>query len=299
MVRLRLNGLLALKLVAEKRSFAAAAPELGISAPAMSQLIKHLETKLGVVLLTRTTRAVTPTAAGERFLKEAGPAIDTILNVLDSLSSEAEKPSGLLRLNVLKLAYPLHIEPLIASFSKKYPDVSVECYLDDAPSDVVQEGFDAGVRLSDILAKDMVAIKLFGPVKFITVASPKYLAKMGRPMHPRDLHTHRCIVGRSGASRLYDRWEFEQKSGDFEVHVKASLITNDPLLMVNCAVNGLGVMYATEELVREKLKSGKLEAILSQFATSSAGYYLYYPSRSQVQPKLRAFIEHVRSHEKK
>lgn len=291
----RLNGLLALKLVAEKRNFAAAAAQIGISAPAMSQLIKQLEARLGVVLLTRTTRAVTLTEAGERFIREAGPAIDTILNVLDSISDQATKPSGLLRLNVIKLAYPRHVEPLIARFVKKYPEVSVECFLEDNPTNVFESGFDAGVRLSDILAKDMVALKLFGPVRFITVASPKYLDKVGRPKHPRDLHLHRCIVGRVNSSTLYDRWEFEQKGRDFEVHVKASYILNDPISMVDAAVDDMGVLYTTEDLVQDKIKSKKLEVILSSFATSSGGFYLYYPSRSQVQPKLRAFIDHVKA----
>jgi DNA-binding transcriptional LysR family regulator len=291
----RLNGLVALKLVAEKRNFAAAAAQIGISAPARSKLRKQVESRLGVVLLTRTTRAVTLTEAGERFIREAGPAIDTILDVLDSLSDQAAKPSGLLRLNVIKLAYPLHVEPLIAGFVKKYPEVSVECLLDDDPTNVFENGFDAGIRLSDILAKDMVALKLFGPVRFITVAAPKYLDKAGRPKHPRDLHAHRSIVGRVNSSNLYDRWEFEQKGVDFEVHVKASYILNDPISMVNAAVNEMGVLYTTEDLVQEKIKSRKLEVILSPFATSSGGYYLYYPSRSQVQPKLRAFIDHIKS----
>lgn len=289
-----LDGLLALKLVAEKRNFTAAATQLGISPSAVSQIIKQLESRVGVALLNRTTRSTSLTEAGEHFLNQAGPAMDQILVALETVGALASKPSGLLRINMPRVVYPTHLEPIVTSFIKKYPDVCVEVFFEDQASDVVENGFDAGIRLSDILAKDMIAIKLYGPVRFVVVGAPKYFNKVGRPKHPKDLLAHNCIRIRMGRSGLYDRWEFEHKGKEFQVHVKGSLILNDSLVMQQAVVDGTGVMYTTEESVAEKLKSGKLEAVLQQYSPSSAGFHLYFPARSQVQPKLRAFIEHIK-----
>lgn len=287
-----LDGLLALKLVAEKRNFTAAALEMGITASAVSQIVKQLEARVGVPLLSRTTRATTLTEAGERFLAQVGPAVQQILSALREAGSLAQKPSGLLRLNTLRMAYPLFLAPRILSFTKKYPEVSVEVSLEDHPFDVFEKGFDAGIRISDILAKDMVAIKLFGPLRFVVAGSPKYIKRRGRPSHPKDLLSHDCIRLRSGDA-LYERWDFEQKGKAFQVNVKGSLILNEPFWAKEAAAKGAGLVYVTEDSIRDDLDSGKLDVVLSSFAPSSSGYYLYYPSRSQVQPKLRAFIEHV------
>jgi DNA-binding transcriptional LysR family regulator len=290
----QLDGLLALKLVAEKRNFTAAAEELEISPSAVSQLVKQLESRLGVALLSRTTRSTSLTEAGEQFLNLAGPALDQILVALEAVGSYAQKPSGLLRLNMPRVIYPSLLAPIITSFTKKYPDVCVEVFFEDQASDIVESGFDAGIRLSDILAKDMVAIKLIGPVKFVTAGAPKYFNKMGRPKHPKDLLMHNCMRIRLGSAGLYDRWEFEQKGKAFQVQVKGSLIFNDSLVMSNAACEGAGILYTTEDAIADKVRSGKLEIVLNQFAPTSAGFYLYYPKRSQVLPKLRAFIDHLR-----
>lgn len=289
-----LDGLIALRLVADKRNFTAAADELGITASGVSQIIKQLESRLGVALLSRTTRSTSLTEVGEQFLAQAGPALDQILTALEAVGSYAQKPSGLLRLNMPRLIYPTYLAPIIASFSKKYPDVCVEIFFEDQTSDIVESGFDAGVRLSDILAKDMVAIKLFGPVKFVVAGAPKYFNKMGRPKYPKDLLSHNCMPIRLGRSGLYDRWEFEHKGEAFQVQVKGSLIFNDSLVMRDAAVDGVGIIYTTEDSIADKLKAGKLEIVLSQFSATSAGFYLYYPNRAQVQPKLRAFIDHLK-----
>jgi DNA-binding transcriptional LysR family regulator len=290
----QLDGLLALKLVAEKRNFSAAATELGISPSAVSQAIKQLESKLGVSLLSRTTRSTSLTEAGESFLAQAGPAMDQILLALGQVGNYAQRPSGLLRLNIPRLVYPSYLAPKIVSFRKKYPEISVELYFEDAVSDMVAGGFDAGIRLSDVLEKDMVATKLVGPVRFVTAASPKYLNKAGRPKHPKDLLSFDCIVPRINKDRLYDRWEFEQKGTEFSVHVKSSMIMNDSGFSAKAAMDGLGIIYTFEDAIKDKIESGKLEVILSQYQTSSAGFYLYYPKRSQVLPKLRAFIDHIK-----
>ncbi len=294
MDRNQLDGLIALKLIAEKKNFTAAADELGITPPAISKMIKQLESKLGVSLLARTTRSMSLTEAGERFLNDAGPALDQILAAMDNVGSYAQKPSGLLRLNLPRAVCPT-IFPIISSFIKKYPDVSIELYFEDAVSDVVEKGFDAGIRLSDILAKDMVAVKLYGPVKFVTSASPKYLNKMGRPKHPKDLLQHNCIRFKFESGYMYDRWEFESKGKEFQVQIKGSLIMNDPLILKNACVDGHGVMYTSYDSIEDLVKSGKLEVILEQYAAKSEGFYLYYPKRSQVMPKLRAFIDHIKN----
>ncbi len=287
------NGLLALKVVADTRNFTAAAKRLGVSPSAVSQTIKQLEQRLGVALLSRTTRSTSLTEVGERFLSQAGPAFDQILAALENVSTYAEKPSGLLRLNLPRQVYSFYVAPLVASFTQKYPEITVELFFEDQASDVVEKGFDAGIRLSDILAKDVVAIKLFGPVRFVTAASPQYLDTMGRPEHPKDLLLHNCIRPRLGAG-IYERWEFEHQGKEFQVQVKGSLILNDSLLMRDAAIKGAGIIYSTEEAIRGDVYSGKLEIVLDQFACTSTGFYLYYPKRSQVLPKLRAFIEHIK-----
>ena len=290
----QLDGLLALKLVAEKLNFSAAAKELNVSPSAISQAIKQLESRLGVALLSRTTRSTSMTEAGRRFLDQAGPAMEQILAAIKDVGTYAEKPSGLLRLNMAQVIYPTYLAPYVSSFIKKYPDVTVEIFFEDGLSDVVREGFDAGIRLSDILAKDVVAMKLFGPVRFVTVGSPKYFAKHGRPKHPKDLLIHNCIRGRLG-STIYERWEYDHKGKELQVLVKGSLIFNDSLQMLKAASEGLGLIYTIEEAVRDKVESKKLEIVLDAFAPKSDGFYLYYPQRSQVLPKLRAFIDHIKN----
>ena len=292
----QLDGLVAFKLVADKQNFAAAAAILKISPSALSQAIKSLEARLGVVLLSRTTRTTRLTEAGQRFLQQAGPAIDQILGALKELDDSAQKPTGLLRLNMPRLVYPSYLAPIIASFTQRYPEVAVEVFLEDGTSDVIAAGFDAGIRLSDILARDMVATKLFGPIRFVTAGAPAYFAKAGRPMHPRDLLAHNCIRGRLGLQRLYDRWEFERDGVALDVQVRGSLIMNDSYLMVQAASDGMGIIYTMQGAIRNELAAGTLELVLEDFAATSAGFFLYYPKASQAMPKLKAFIEHTRGY---
>jgi DNA-binding transcriptional LysR family regulator len=291
----QLDGLLALKLVADKRNFTAAAQALRVSPSAISKMIRQLETRLGVTLLTRTTRTTSLTEAGERFLSQAGPGLELILAAMEDAGSLADKPAGRLRLNAPQMIYPNFLKGVVSSFSKKYPDVSVEIFLENAATDVFERGFDAGIRVSDILAKDMVALKLFGPIRWVVAGAPEYLDTFGRPKHPKDLLSHNCICGGAG-NRVYDRWEFESKGKAFEVQVKGSLILNDLLLALDATLDGVGLIYSTEDLILDKVEAGSLEIVLSEYAPTSAGYYLYYPQRSQVHPKLRAFIEHVREY---
>jgi DNA-binding transcriptional LysR family regulator len=293
----QLDGLLALKLVADKRNFTAAAQALRVSPSAISKMIRQLETRLGVTLLTRTTRTTSLTEAGERFLSQAGPALELILAAMEDAGSLAEKPAGRLRLNAPQMIYPNFLKEVVSSFSRKYPDVTVEIFFENAATDVFERGFDAGIRVSDILAKDMVALKLFGPIRWVVAGAPGYLDRFGRPKHPKDLLSHNCICGGAG-NRVYDRWEFESKGKAFEVQVKGSLILNDLLLVLDATLDGAGLVYTTEDLIIDKVEAGSLEIVLGEYAPTSTGYYLYYPQRSQVHPKLRAFIEHVKAYQK-
>lgn len=293
MTKDQLDGLLALKLVAERRSFTAAASALGISPSAISQIIRQVERRVGVALFTRTTRSMSLTEAGERFLAQAAPAITQIMDAMEDLRSYARKPAGLLRINAPRAVYS-YLAAVLTSFNEHYPDITVELCFEDGQSDIVGGGFDAGIRLSDILAKDMIALKLYGPVKFVTSAAPSYLQRQGRPKHPKDLLSHNCLRNRLG-QRLYDDWEFEHKGKDFQVQVTGSLIFNDSTLMMKAAVDGAGVIYNAEDAIREEVSAGRLEVILKPFAATSTGFYLYYPRQSHASPKLRAFIEHVKS----
>jgi DNA-binding transcriptional LysR family regulator len=293
----QLDGLLALKLVADKRNFTAAAQALRVSPSAISKMIRQLETRLGVTLLTRTTRTTSLTEAGERFLSQAGPALELILAAMEDAGSLAEKPAGRLRLNAPQMIYPNFLKEVVSSFTRTYPDVSVEIFLENAATDIFERGFDAGIRVSDILAKDMVALKLFGPIRWVVAGAPEYLDRFGRPKHPKDLLSHNCICGGAG-NRVYDRWEFESKGKAFEVQVKGSLILNDLLLVLDATLDGVGLVYSTEDLIIDKVDAGSLEIVLGEYAPTSTGYYLYYPQRSQVHPKLRAFIEHVKAYQK-
>lgn len=287
----QLDGLLAFKLVAEKKNFTSASDELGVSTSAISQMITQLEKRMNVALFTRTTRSVSLTEAGIKFYEQTAGPLEQILIAQEQVRTYASKPSGLLRLNMPRVLYSSYLAPIITSFSEKYPDITLELHFEDEASDIFEKGFDAGIRLSDILAKDMVAIKLFGPIHFVVAGTPKYLNKKGRPKHPKDLLTHNCLRVRLG-NYIYERWEFEDKGKDFQVQVKGSMIFNDSLILMEAALDNAGLVYATEEAIKKYAKSGKLEIVLEKYKTTSDGFYLYFPKKAQVLPKLRAFIDH-------
>lgn len=290
----QLNGLIALKAVAEKKNFTLGAEALGISPSAISQAIRSLEKRLGVALLSRTTRSTSLTEAGVRFFNEAGPAIDQIIAAMNNVGTYAKKPSGKLRINLPRVTYPDILEPIVESFIKKYPEITIELFFEDELSDLVEGGFDAGIRLTELTAKDMVAMKIFGPITHVVAGSPKYFNKVGRPKHPKELINHNCLNFRFGKASIYERWEFEHKGKEFQVQVQGSMISNDSVSLLKSAAKGIGVFYCIKEMIQDEIKTGKLEIVLEQYACKGDGFYLYFPKGSQVLPKLRVFIDHLK-----
>ena len=294
--RNQLDGVEAFLRVAERRSFRAAADDLGLSPSAISQTIRTLEARVGVPLLTRTTRSVGLTEAGERFLEQAQPAFAGLTAAFEAARSFGERPAGLLRLNVPRAAIPFLIEPVMEGFTGAYPDVEVEICGEDELIDLVERGFDAGIRMGDYLEADMIGIRLTPPFRLVVAGSPDYFARHGRPSEPADLRGHRCIRSRAPTTGAIFRWHFDVAGQPLEMSVGGPLIVNDLDVARAAALRGVGLAYLAEPLVTEHLAAGRLELALEDYAAWSPGAYLYYPSRTQMLPKLRAFIDFIREH---
>jgi len=289
-----LDGVEAFLSVAQHRSFRRAAAELGVTPSAISQAVRAFEARLGAALFIRTTRSVGLTEAGARFLSRAKPAFEELVAAGQGARELGQRPSGLLRLTVPPAVVPIVLEPLIASFCQAYPEVEVEIATSEKLVDLAAEGFDAGVRLGQFIAADMVAVPLTRPFRLIIVGSPDYLARTHRPERPDDLRQHACLRLRrsNGALAL---WSLSDKGRAIEIAVSGPLIAHDFPTMLGAAIEGVGLAQAPEPIAAEALKAGKLVPVLEQFAPTAPGVFLYYPGRRQVLPKLRAFIDHVKS----
>lgn len=290
-----MDALPAFLLVAERRSFKAAALELGVSPSAVSQTIRALEERLGVALLQRTTRSVGLTEAGERFLHWARPALEGLGQAFDAVSSLAEKPSGLLRLNAARGFIGAVINRVIPSFLAANPDVQIEIWADDGLTDIVARGFDAGFRMGESLEADMIAVRVSPPFRFSVVGSPDYFARHGRPATPQDLIRFPCIRFRHTTSQSIYRWEFMAGNHPVNVVIDGPIIVNDTSVNVASALNGIGLAYVAEPLVQNEIDGGALETVLEKYLPMTPGVFMYFPSRSQAMPKLRAFIDHMRA----
>ncbi len=288
-----LDGMEAFLRVAARRSFRAAAEDLGVTPSAVSQSVRALEDRMGVALLTRTTRSVGLTEAGQRLLDDAGPAFQSLAAAYDAARTFGDRPAGLLRINMPRATIPLVIEPVIASFCEQYPDVDVEIAGEDGLIDLAESGFDAGIRIGELLDADMVAVRLSDPFRYVLVAAPDYLARQGRPASLADLKTHDCLRMRY-QSGVIAPWSFEDGNREVEVTIKGRLICNDVQTLHALARQGLGIAYVSEPLVAEHIGSGGLEILLEGRGSSSPGLFLHYPGRKQVAPKLRAFIDHLK-----
>lgn len=275
--------------VAERKGFAAAAKQLGTTRSNVSHAVRLVEDRLGTPLFARSTRSVALTEAGETLLARLAPAIEDMDSAWDDLSSRKGKPSGLLRITISRVSQSA-LTPLVIEMARRYPDVRVELFTDDALSDVVGEGFDAGVRSGDIIAGDMVSVRVTPPFRTMIVASPDYIARKGRPKTIADLEKHDLIGYRLTSGKGLWRWELQDKGHAVEFEPRGPVVVNDSPHGVALAIAGVGIAYAWEMSAREPLTDGRLIELLPRHSTQKPGLFLYFPKRASMAPKLRAFI---------
>jgi DNA-binding transcriptional LysR family regulator len=277
--------------VVEQGSFVRAAAHLGVTPSALSQTIRQLEERLGVRLLNRTTRSVAPTAVGERLYQRFRPSVEELEAAVAEAVSTRERPAGMLRINAPRSAAIGLIAPRLGRFHRSNPDVVLDITVDDRLTDIVAGRYDAGIRLGERLEKDMVAVRLTDEMEMMAVASPDYVARFGTPQTPDDLHAHACLNWRWPSDGTLYRWEFEEDGREFEVAVDGPLIANDVEVVLQAALQGIGIAYTSHEWIEGWLQQGKLIRVLERFSPKFPGMYLYYPSRRQQPPALRAFID--------
>lgn len=290
-----LDGLKVFVAVAEEKGFSAAAVKLGMSPSAVSQTIRQLEHRFGQALFNRTTRSVGLTGAGERYLARIMPALGELAAAGRELSADADQPVGLLRINVSRAACLIVLQPLLRQFLEAYPAVDVEIRLENTLIDIVAQGFDAGIRFGKLLEKDMVAIPVGPPIRAQIIAAPDYLARRGRPGHPRDLFEHDCIGFRQSTTGQVERWEFERDGESMCLALKGRLIVNDTGALVQAALDGLGVAYMINGYLERFFENGSLVRLLPQWSPAIPSLHLYYPDRRRVPAKLRALIDFLRA----
>lgn len=288
-----LDGVEAFLSVARHRSFRRAAAELGVTPSAISQAVRALEERVGAVLFIRTTRSVGLTEAGERFLMRAKPAFEELVAASEAARELGQRPAGLLRLTVPPAVVPILLEPLIASFCQAFPEIEVEVAANEELVDIAAEGFDAGIRLGQFIAADMVAVRLTPSFPLVVVGSPEYLRRRGRPERIDDLRQHACIRMRRSHGAIAP-WSFVSGKKPIEAVVSGPLIAHDFPTMLGAAVEGMGLAQVPEPIAAGLAKAGKLVRVLEAFAPVAPGVFLYHPSRHQMMPKLRAFIDHVK-----
>jgi DNA-binding transcriptional LysR family regulator len=288
-----LNSLAVFALVAEERSFRAAADRAGVTRSAVSQTIRRLEEALGVALVRRTTRSVSLTEAGERLRAGIAPAIADMRAAIEATGSLRGRPRGQLRLAVSSIAERFLSGPFLAGFAEANPEVQLDVTVTDEEFDIVAEGYDAGVRLGEVIEQDMVAVPVSGDQRQIIVCAPSYRERSGAPAHPRGLAGHRCIGWRPAPRVAPYRWEFAERGREFSVAVEPEITTNDMALMIKLAVAGAGITCGMEESFLPWIARGELVRILEDYCPPFAGFYLYYPSRRNVPAKLRALVDHV------
>lgn len=289
-----LGGLAKFAVVAEEQSFTRAAAKLGISQSALSHAVRRLEEKLGLRLLTRTTRSVAPTEAGEQLLETLRPAFSQIDSKLASLTSLRERPAGTVRISCSAHAARTIIWPAVDRLTVANPDITVEINIDAGFTDIVAGRFDAGVRLGESLDKDMIALRIGPQLRMAAFAAPSYLAGRGIPLTPEELTRHSCINLRLATSGGLYAWEFEQGSRSIRVKVDGHLVLNDMDMVVDAAVAGHGIAFSLEDHVRRQLADGSLVRILDDWCEPFDGYFLYYPSRRQPTAAFQLLLENLR-----
>jgi DNA-binding transcriptional LysR family regulator len=294
MLRENLNDVLAFLAVARDRSFTRAAAKLGVSQSALSHTIRGLEARLGLRLLARTTRSVAPTEAGERLLGALGQRFDEIEAELAGLSELRDKPAGTIRITSGEHAAEAILWPALAKLLPRYPDIKVELNIDYGLTDIVAERYDAGVRLGEQVAKDMIAVRIGPDFRMAVVGAPSYFARRPKPKNPQDLTAHDCINIRLPTYGSIYAWEFEKRGRALKVRVEGQLVFNNIALRVNAALAGLGLAYLSEDQVQEHVAEGRLVRVLGDWCPPFSGYHLYYPSRRQAAPAFALLVEALR-----
>jgi DNA-binding transcriptional LysR family regulator len=277
--------------VARHRSFSGAARELGVSRSAVSQSVRQLEEQLRVVLLARTTRSVSLTDAGRRLVDGAGPSVGQVVAALAEVSAQPGETVGRVRLSVPRAAVPFVIDPVLPKFRARHPRVEVEVVIEDRFVDIVAEGYDAGVRLSEAIERDMVQVRLTDAFRFVVVGSPGYLARHGTPERPEDLLRHECITFRSHRTGALYAWELERGRRNWRVPVRGGVVSSDARLNASLAEGDLGLVYALEPMVIEQLRTRRLRVVLERYAPTVPGFFLYFPSVARRSAPLRLFVE--------
>jgi DNA-binding transcriptional LysR family regulator len=294
MAREDLNDLLAFVAVAREQSFTRAAAKLGVSQSALSHTIRGLESRLGLRLLTRTTRSVSPTPAGERLLATVGPRFDEIDEELAALSELRDKPAGTLRITTDEHAAATVLQPRLALLLPEYPDIKVEIIVDFGLTDIVAQRYDVGVRLGDQVARDMIAVRIAPDMRMAVVGAPSYFANRTRPKTPHDLTGHNCINLRLPTYGGLYAWEFRKSGHEVKVRVEGQLVFNGTNPMLNAALSGCGLAYIPEDLARPYIADGRLKSVLKDWCPDFHGYHLYYPSRLQSSRALAVLIDALR-----
>jgi DNA-binding transcriptional LysR family regulator len=288
-----LDGLTMFVAVADARGFRAAGARLGVSGSAVSQAIRRLEERLGFSLVRRTTRSVHLTEAGQKLYDEARPALEQLRAAIAGVSELGNEPRGTLRLHMAGASEAFLSGPLLAGYLTANPHVRLDLYVSDEPLEIVAEGFDAGIRLGEVIDQDMIATGISGDIRLVVVGAPAYFARHPRPVHPRDLLHHECINWHPTADAPPYRWEFTEDGRDFSVEVPARVLTNHPTMNLRLARAGAGLTLADERRIRDESTPGELVTVLEEFSTPFPGFYLYYPQRRQASRVLVAFIDYL------
>ena len=294
MPRSHINDLLAFLAVARERSFTRAAAKLGVSQSALSHAMRGLEAKLGLRLLNRTTRSVSPTEAGERLLQRIGPHFAEIESELASLSELRDRPAGTIRITTTGHAVETVLWPKLAKLLPRYPDIRIELATDDALTDIVAERYDAGVRMGEQVAKDMIAVRIGPDLRMAVVGAPSYFSTRSPPKKPQDLTEHKCINLRLSTRGGLYAWEFEKGKRELRVHVEGQLVFNQPGQMLEAALAGFGLAYVLEDAASPYIARGRLRRVLEDWCPPFPGYHLYYPSRRQPSPAFALVLEALR-----
>jgi len=290
----KIHDLQAFLAVAHEQSFTKAAAQLGVTPSALSHTMRALEERLGVRLLARTTRNVAPTQAGERLMQAIAPLFEQITLEVEALSSLREKPKGRIRVTCTDDQIEQYLRPMLAKFLADYPDITLELYTDYGFTNIIEERFDAGIRLGESIAKDMIAMRIGPDWRLLVVGAPAYFAKHPQPETPHDLTQHICINIRHRPAGSIYAWEFEKEGRAFSVKVEGPLVFNSIIHVLHAALDGIGLAYVPEYLAAPYLADGRLQVLLLDWCPYIQGYHLYYPNRRQASPAFAAFVEALR-----